>query len=197
MAGGYKINKEEVLDIVVQQFRKATVDFKAIGNALVTIYSKEWWREVTPSGGLGTKHFDTFFEWLEAPSPWGCDSTKEAIMPILKEQNLLAYNKIRGWEDASNKNGTNQYSGCDNITPSDRGDDPTYKVRRLQRDAPEYAAKVLAGELSPNAAYIEAGFAKRKQSFTIDKDGILKLFQKLSVDDRSEFMEILMDEYYK
>jgi hypothetical protein len=39
-----------------------------------------------------------------------------------------------------------------NITPAVGGNDPTYTVRRLMRDAPELVELVRTGELSPNAA---------------------------------------------
>jgi hypothetical protein len=44
-----------------------------------------------------------------------------------------------------------------NITLKTRGDDPTYALQRLKRDRPDIADKVVRGELSANAAAIEAG----------------------------------------
>ena len=41
------------------------------------------------------------------------------------------------------------------------GNNPTYALKRLKRDRPDLAAKVIAGELSANAAAIEAGFRKK------------------------------------
>ena len=42
-------------------------------------------------------------------------------------------------------------------------DDPptTYALRRLKRDHPELAERVVRGEMSWNAAAVEAGFCKR------------------------------------
>jgi len=48
----------------------------------------------------------------------------------------------------------------DNVTPN-RGNNPTYALKRLKRDRPDLAAKVIAGELSANAAAIQAGFRKQ------------------------------------
>jgi len=45
-----------------------------------------------------------------------------------------------------------------NVTTEDRGNAPTYALRRLKRDHPELAEKVVAGKLSAHAAAIEAGF---------------------------------------
>jgi hypothetical protein len=41
--------------------------------------------------------------------------------------------------------------------------DATYALRRLKRDHPELAEKVVAGKLSAHAAAIEAGFRRRTE----------------------------------
>ena len=59
-------------------------------------------------------------------------------------------------------------NSCNNITANSRGTDPTYTLKRLKRDHPELANAVINGELSANAAAIQAGF--RKPSITINPD---------------------------
>ena len=50
----------------------------------------------------------------------------------------------------------------DNVTlPLVRGNSIEYTIARLDRDAPELAARVRAGDISANAAAIEAGFRKK------------------------------------
>lgn len=77
------------------------------------------------------------------------------------------------------KNGANQYkSGFDNIKPTSPdwtnynktqgGTSPAYALRRLKRDNPELAEKVIGGKLSANAAAIEAGF--RTKTITVPLD---------------------------
>jgi hypothetical protein len=48
----------------------------------------------------------------------------------------------------------------DNITPN-RGTSAAYTLKRLKRDFPDLAMKVVKGELSANAAAIQAGFRKK------------------------------------
>jgi hypothetical protein len=48
----------------------------------------------------------------------------------------------------------------DNVRSNDYGNDQTYTVRRLMRDAPELVELVRTGELSPHAAAIKAGFRR-------------------------------------
>ena len=61
--------------------------------------------------------------------------------------------------------GTNQHNrGCDIITPSPRGTDPDYALRRLKRDRPDLAQRVLAGGLcTPGPMSRDAGFGRTRQ----------------------------------
>lgn len=76
--------------------------------------------------------------------------------------------------------GTNQYSGGDIVTSS-RGNSPTYALRRLKRDRPDLAEKVIAGKMSANAAAIEAGFRKRPTTEPFER--ILELLDRLSIEE--------------
>lgn len=62
-----------------------------------------------------------------------------------------------------------------------QGTSTTYTVARLKRDRPDLAERVINGELSPNAAAIEAGIRKKTKSIPIDSPesaikGLLKVF---------------------
>lgn len=49
----------------------------------------------------------------------------------------------------------------------DNGNRTTYLVRRLERDHPELHAKVVAGELSPHRAAVEAGWRPRQVTLNV------------------------------
>jgi len=76
-----------------------------------------------------------------------------------------------------NPTGTNQYSGIvDNVHNSTSRESPTGNaadaaIRRLRKDAPALHSRVEAGELSPHAAMIEAGFRKRTIAIKADPVG--------------------------
>lgn len=62
-------------------------------------------------------------------------------------------------------------NSCDNVTAissGDRGNAPAYALRRLKRDRPDLAARVLAGEMSAHAAAVEAGFRNRQHTIPQD-----------------------------
>ena len=64
----------------------------------------------------------------------------------------------------------------DNIRPNkDHGTSESYTVRRLKRDRPELAQKVIQGEISANAAAIEAGFRTKTVSVPVRKGGEVQI----------------------
>jgi hypothetical protein len=64
--------------------------------------------------------------------------------------------------------------------------------RRLRKDRPDIHERVLAGELSPNAGMMEAGFRKRRQRKPKSVlPRILKLLPKLTADERAELRAML------
>ncbi len=80
--------------------------------------------------------------------------------------------KVRGLLNSNLKDvGRPPRSNVDivNITlpPTKDGNDPSYALRRLKRDAPALAEGVLSGDLSANAGAIEAGFRPRNVSITL------------------------------
>ena len=58
----------------------------------------------------------------------------------------------------------------DNVTldNADRGNSPSYALRRLRKNRPDLHARVLANELSPNGAMVEAGFRERTVQIPLD-----------------------------
>jgi hypothetical protein len=73
----------------------------------------------------------------------------------------------------------------DNVTSvSDRGNSATYTIRRLKRDRPDLADRVVAGEMSANAAAIEAGFRRKPTPL----DQLTVAWGKASGDEKTEFL---------
>jgi hypothetical protein len=74
------------------------------------------------------------------------------------------------------------------------GNSAAAALRRLAKDTPELHAQVLAGELSPNAAAIEAGFRKRK--FQLPDDAIAAGRYLAGRVDK-EWLLAMVDEFMK
>jgi len=117
-----------------------------------------YWREFYFEPLGKTKTFETLDQFLE----WVRIDEREliALLQAHNEDALLARVRAElGGELA--EHGENQHTAGGSVTTSTDDRSATYVVARLNRDRPDLAEKVMAGDLSPNAAAVEAGFRKR------------------------------------
>jgi len=131
------------------------------------IIDEQLWRECKTKEGEPFQSFQHFCEYklwwgLECPIDRMvdyCKYSESCTKLLLSEVPALAKNGEIG----------NGRSSPDNIRATNEyGTSPTYTLKRLKRDHPELAQAVINGELSTNAAAIQAGF--RKPSITINPD---------------------------
>ena len=89
----------------------------------------------------------------------------------------------------------NGRSRGNNITSTleQRGTDRIYTRARLRRDRPDLAVRVDAGELSPHAAAIEAGFRVRTATVPLTVEGVYRAVLKLSPADQDEVLRLLAE----
>jgi hypothetical protein len=65
-------------------------------------------------------------------------------------------------------------------------------LRRLRKDRPDIHARVLAGEITPHAGMVEAGFRKRAERKPLSAlERIKKLLRKLTAAERDELRRLL------
>jgi len=143
--------------------------------ALAKIVETENWREfVRPNRGLQT--YGTFAQF--------CDGvlglSAEAIEALLnrstaKHAARLVTKAIREGIEPQGPNGgdrkSKDYQGSNATLISDvqSGErDSRYRLARLKRDAPDIAAEVVEGTLTPYAGAVKAGFIKRPGTFRTD-----------------------------
>ena len=142
--------------------RQVGSNYPRLIEALGEVLEGGYWREFE-SGGTGTRikfeRFEDFLDWCNFPP-------KEliAVLDSHNEQALLAQVRAElGGELAEHGEIGGGHTGgrvCDTKSVSDQTD-ATYVVARLNRDRPDLAEKVMAGDISPNAAAVEAGFRRR------------------------------------
>jgi KilA-N domain len=83
--------------------------------------------------------------------------------------------------------GNGRPSSFDNIKPTQGGTSADYTRKRLKRDRPDLLERVAEGEMSLNAAAIEAGFRKVKTPL----EQVMALIPKLTEEERQEVLEYL------
>ena len=155
-----------------------------------TIRGNAWRHFLTVDGKEFQWKPAEFRRFLEAPRPAGCQTSVSLVTKLLEGTDawLPFLDAVRG--EQGNPSGNNQHTkrgNCDAIivssdaepttipldpdtprpkprenSPPPTGTSVSYTMRRLQRQAPELVEKVVAGELSPYAAAVKAGFHERK-----------------------------------
>jgi hypothetical protein len=176
---------------------------------LKRIIREEMWREyLLPNGDIA--QFSTFLEFIV--SPWGLDTSLSLLQRICGEN--LEVLDVLDKATIEKPGGNNNPYGCkgkesrellpitseelfhneqlinsDNITIDskerpERGTSRQYALRRLRNNRPDIHARVLAGELSPHAAMIEAGFRHEMTPL----DYLHRYWRQVSPEDRLRFL---------
>ena len=91
---------------------------------------------------------------------------------------------LREYPGAAEHGGARVEQG-DNITLNARGTSSSHTLKHLKRDNPELAEKVIQGELSANAAAIEAGFRKKTISINSNPEAAAASIKKNLGDEFS------------
>jgi hypothetical protein len=140
-----------------------------------TILDTEAWHDREANGK--PMHNDTFREFIVSPPLKGCGWEKhiDAIENLL---GLKAPDILRRWREAMTPP-VGVHHDSSNITIT-RGTTLAYTLDRLSRKHPKLYQRVIAGELSANAAAIEAGFRKRPRPL----EQIRRLIPKLTAQER-------------
>lgn len=120
---------------------------------------KQVW--TTYQSSLKDRPWGTFEAWVAHPLWEGLNSSVDELLFFCRKEPEVQQ-RIRAALGEMPKPGGKREHG-DNVTmpPLDRGNSETYALKRLKRDAPELAEKVVRGELSAHAAAIAAGFRKK------------------------------------
>jgi hypothetical protein len=126
----------------------------------------------------------SFVEFITAKPLSGCGWPLDKVAALIKDNPGV----LTLWREATTRPvGTNQYAeGSHNVTTlkAQRGNSVAYTLTRLKREAPELHQAVCRGEMSANAAAIQAGFRKRLTPL----EQLQRLLPKLSAAHKRAIM---------
>lgn len=157
------------------------------------LYShREFWayREIK---SVGYREFKSFLDYSEAAPPWGLGWPEQMVKAFLTPEKASLYLTMQGEKRPLYQNGGDRSKGSSGTcTTENRGNSSTYKIQRLKRDAPEYAEKVIRGELSANQAMVQAGLRLEKVTIPVDVNAfcnaIKRKFSPLEIQQLKELL---------
>lgn len=157
-------------------------DVKTVKAFIDLIVKHDGWRVLEDRKG---RPFSSFADFCKEREPYGLGHDPDLIDAIKGAPNgttIRAALRSKPGRPSKSESLTNNDSNENQIRGGTNRD---YTVARLDRDAPELAERVRAGELSANAAAIEAGFRKRPTALAL----LRAAWRKATKAEREAFLE--------
>lgn len=183
-----EIEKGQLVSTTIQCFQRADGSLKNFPGLLKKIISEKAWERRVHNGRV--IELSSLRELIESKpvDGWGQDPAK--IEAVIRDdvEALAMWREEMTEEPGGDRQSKEHKSNSDNITNAftsdDRGTSRSYTVARLKQQAPELFEKVVSGELSANAAAIQAGFRKVKTPL----ENLEYWWRKASEVERAEFL---------
>lgn len=205
------VRNDQYVQALAGAIAEGEIGLKHVPDYVVRVVDEEMWRErvIQKTGEL--VRFERFCDFVETPPLEGLGIDLNTLKRLCYD-NAPAKDAIdrATAQKPGNPTGANQYtdgidnngnnSMSENVRESDRsspvGNMAGYALRRLRREKPELHARVLAGELTPHAAMIEAGFRqKTAQIYPTDVDRTARiLLRHFEGDDLDKLVSLLITE---
>jgi hypothetical protein len=154
--------------------------FDVAPNILRTVLRRRIWADRRDRQGVP---FPTFESFVTSKLWWGLQSTVPDLLafcrkaPDVQAMIRAEVEPAKTHAEAGAKGGATAGRGrpkkqavANSNSLSGSGTEATYTLRRLKRDRPELAARVVAGEITANAAAIDAGFRRKTWQAPSDAD---------------------------
>lgn len=159
--------------------------FDLVPKLLSRVIEERQWQNHTDKHGEPFKSFEAF---ARHPYWQGLEASIDDLRAYCRKHPDVS-RLIDAEVDPLAKDGGDRRSReyqVDNIKPKTKGGtSATYILKRLKRDRPDLFARVTAGELSANAAAIEAGW--RKQPSALEQ--LRKAWKRATEKERKAFLE--------
>lgn len=135
-----------------------------VPRALVSTIESGAWREFMVEETGEIVHYDRFADFVTTQPLEGLGFTVDLLRNLCRDD-IEALDAL----DQATANHVGRPCNGDESLPLKPSTESTPgTLRRLRKDAPELHARVLQGELSPNAAAVAAGFRSQRVSVRVD-----------------------------
>lgn len=184
-----------VVERVYQTLHGAETDLSCLPAFLVELLETGAWMSFrTPTGAVLTYSPGEFERFTTTPPTGGLGASIPLVKSLLSrsEQPVKALDLL----DRAVQHGAGRPPRTvDNINGSrPGGTSKAGALRRLRKDRPDLHDRVLAGEMSPHAAMVQAGFRRRTFTVPHDPEAIARVLRRrLDADDLADLVKRLQD----
>ncbi len=163
---------------------------------LLRVINEDMWQERVIARTGQIAQFKSFREFVEAQPLEGLGADIPTIKRLCADNPaaLDALDRVmqgrQGGRPSKTVNNINTQS-----EERPQGTSAAYALRKLRTDAPELHERVIAGDLSPHAAMLEAGFRRKTIQVPADPAGAARaLLRKFTADEVQQIVAILSGE---
>jgi hypothetical protein len=173
----------QTLDLLRDQFQRIEMDWGRAAETVKELRAAKAWDVVPPNRPYGSEDAMLLAEiGLTA---------KQARREISLQEQRAANATEADKKDKANVRPTGVHIQKEDVNTKGRpwGNSAAAAIRRLRKDRPDIHERVLAGEITPHAGMIEAGFRKRRvRKKATPLDRLNRAWNAASDDERGAFM---------
>lgn len=184
---------DAIVDSLGKAMQSGETGLRYVPALLIRVIDEDLWRKRVIAKTGQIVEFETFLEFVITEPLEGLGADIGTLKDLCRT-NTAALNAIDGALKNEPYIKVNQNTDVDNINVRPDGTSAAYALRKLRADAPTIHARVLAGDLSPHAAMVEAGFRRKTVSIPVDDVRAIAraLVRHLTVDQIEELTNILI-----
>lgn len=196
------VRNGNVIHSLTLSFAHGIANINNVPSLVLRVIKEDMWQDFVVQSTKETVHYAYFEEFVEALTPNGLETTMGTLEDLCRNdaEVLVKLTNVtkRPRGGTNNPAGTNQHQekevNVDNINIDQKRSRPTgtskaQGLRRLSKDRPDLLEKVTSGEMSTNAACVEAGFRKSPCPIKAAQ----KAVQKMTPKQLDEFKEWLLE----
>ena len=195
---------DTVIDCLGKAMLDGTAGLSSVPGLLLRVIRENLWQERVIIRTGEVVRFERFEEFVRTKPLEGLGTDIKTLMRLCGDNTEVQaelVKVVKALPGAPSGNQNAAKTTVDNINSCFVSERPTgtsraYALRKLETDSPELYTRVVAGELSPNAAMVEAGF--RRKTITVPVDDIdalaRRLRKALTEDDIAALIDALESE---
>jgi hypothetical protein len=160
----------------------------SVPGLLKQVIQEDAWRQFALPHSVSVRQYQHFSEFVQDYLGISIDDLKAICTSRADHEALDLIDRVTTAQHGGD------HSKVDNVSlaSASDGNSNTYALRKLRKDAPEIHAQVIAGELSPNAGMVKAGFRVKTFTIKVDTHSTVKAIQKhFNHEQRQEIIELL------
>lgn len=188
---GRLLTRDEIVSMLRTSLSSTEHGLGTVPNAVKIVINENMWQErvIKQTGERVT--FSSFAEFVRRPPLAGLGASIDQLRGVCRDdpEALNAIDKAIGSQQGKR---TDLFDNVQEVTEAPTGNASATALRRLRKDRPDLHAEVLAGEKSPHAAMVEAGFRPKTATVPLTVDGATRLLLRLSADQRDEVIARVM-----